>query len=82
LLLLLIQPEIDKLYEDVAIEAESIARAIAFAIEQPSNSCNIFYFSLGFTLILGPPNYWRIFLEKYSKTIVIFKKATYTTLQH
>lgn len=32
-----LKPGIDKLYEDVAIEAESIARAIAFAIEQPSD---------------------------------------------
>jgi len=82
LILLLIRPGIDKLYEDVAIDAESIARAFAFAIEQPSNSCNTFYFSLVFTLILGPPLLEDLFLEKYSKTIVIFKKATYTTLQH
>lgn len=32
-----LKPGIDKLYEDVAIKAESIARAIAFAIEQPSD---------------------------------------------
>ncbi|MGG3182508.1 SDR family oxidoreductase [Priestia megaterium] len=32
-----LKPGIDKLYEDVAIDAESIARAIAFAIEQPSD---------------------------------------------
>ncbi|WP_312095023.1 SDR family oxidoreductase [Niallia sp.] len=30
-----LKPGIDKLYEDVAIEANSISRAIAFAIEQP-----------------------------------------------
>lgn len=32
-----LKPGIDKLYEDVAIDAESIARAITFAIEQPSD---------------------------------------------
>jgi NADP-dependent 3-hydroxy acid dehydrogenase YdfG len=32
-----LKPGIDKLYEDVAIDAESIAHAISFAIEQPSN---------------------------------------------
>jgi NADP-dependent 3-hydroxy acid dehydrogenase YdfG len=32
-----LKPGIDKFYEDVAIDAESIARSIAFAIEQPSD---------------------------------------------
>lgn len=32
-----LKPGIDKLYEEVAIDAESIAHAISFAIEQPSN---------------------------------------------
>jgi NADP-dependent 3-hydroxy acid dehydrogenase YdfG len=32
-----LKPGIEKLYEDVAINAESIARAITFAIEQPSD---------------------------------------------
>lgn len=32
-----LKPGIDKLYEDVAIDAQSIARAITFAIEQPSD---------------------------------------------
>ncbi|ANS52260.1 oxidoreductase [Bacillus thuringiensis] len=31
-----LKPRFDKIYEEVAIDAESIARAIAFAIEQPS----------------------------------------------